>query len=140
MKYETPEMTTLTPAIKAIQGPGTSGMKDETHQLLDSSRRSLFELILPDDPITARIAPSTISLRVVIGSKRFEVKKDDAPLAHFGSFALSPDGQSLVTTLSVLDVPSVWETLYPPPPSTVSTNRIHAGHYDAKRRGLLLGL
>ncbi len=100
--------------------------------LVVGTGRSLFELILPDDPITARIAPSTISLRVVIGSKRFEVKKDDAPLAHFGSFALSPDGQSLVTTLSVLDVPSVWETLYPPPPSTVSTNRIHAGHYDAK--------
>lgn len=37
MKYETPEMTTLTPAIKAIQGPGSSGMKDETQQLLDSS-------------------------------------------------------------------------------------------------------
>lgn len=100
--------------------------------LVVGTGRSLFELILPDDPITARIAPSTISLWAVIGSKRFEVMKDDAPLTHFGSFALSPDGKSLVTTLSVLDVPSVWETLYPPPPSTVSMNRIHAGHYDAK--------
>ncbi len=94
--------------------------------------RSLFELILPDNPITGLIAPSSISLWAVIGSKRFEVKKDGAPLANFGSFALSPDGISLVTTLPVLDVPSAWETLYPPPPYTTSRNRIHAGHYDAK--------
>jgi dipeptidyl aminopeptidase/acylaminoacyl peptidase len=94
--------------------------------------RSLFELILPDDPITALIAPSSISLWAVIGSKRFEVKKDGAPLANFGSFALSPDGKSLATTLPVLDVPSAWETLYSPPPYTVSKNRIHAGHYDAR--------
>jgi dipeptidyl aminopeptidase/acylaminoacyl peptidase len=94
--------------------------------------RSLFELILPDDPTTARIAPSSISLWAVIGSKRFEVKKDRSPLAHFGSFALSPDGKSLVTTLPVLDVPSAWETLYPVPPSTISKNRIHVGHYNAK--------
>jgi dipeptidyl aminopeptidase/acylaminoacyl peptidase len=94
--------------------------------------RSLYELILPDDPTTARIAPPRISLWAVIGSKRLEVKRDGAPLGNFGSFALSPDGKSLVTTLPVLDVPSAWETLYPPPPSTVSKNRIHAGHYDAK--------
>lgn len=94
--------------------------------------RSLFELILPDDPITALIAPSSISLWAVIGSKPFEVKKDGAPLANFGSFALSPDGKSLVTTLPVLDVPSESETLYPAPPSTVSKNRIHAGQYDGK--------
>ena len=94
--------------------------------------RSLFELILPDDPITARIAPSTTSLWAVIGSKRFEVKKNGAPLANFGSSALSPDGNFLVATLPVLDVPSAWEALYPLPPSTPSTNRILAGHYDAK--------
>jgi dipeptidyl aminopeptidase/acylaminoacyl peptidase len=94
--------------------------------------RSLFELILPDDPVTALIAPSTISLWAVVGGKHFKVKKDGAPLANFGSFALSPDGKSLVTTLPVLDVPSAWEALYPPPPSTVSKNRIHAGHYDTK--------
>src|SRR5208282_3607386 len=94
--------------------------------------RNLAELILPSDPITAGIAPTAISLRVVIENKCFEVKKDGAPLANFGSFALSPDGKSLVTSLPVLDVPSDWETLYPPPPSTVSRNRIHAGHSDAK--------
>ena len=94
--------------------------------------RSLFDLILPDDPITARIAPSTVSLWAVVGSKRFEVQTDGAPLGHFGRFALSPDGRSLVTTLPVIDVPSAWEKLYLPPPSTVSANRIHAGHYDAK--------
>jgi dipeptidyl aminopeptidase/acylaminoacyl peptidase len=94
--------------------------------------RSLFELILPDNPLTARFAPSTSSLYAVVGGDRFEVKKDGARFADFGSFALSPDGKCLVTTLPVLDVPSAWETLYRSPPSTVSTNRIHAGHYDTK--------
>jgi dipeptidyl aminopeptidase/acylaminoacyl peptidase len=94
--------------------------------------RSLFELIFPTDLRSARNAPSTRYFWAVIGSKRFKVKKDGGPLASFGSFALSPDGQSLVTTLPVVDVPSAWETLYPPPPYTPSTHRIHAGHYDAK--------
>jgi len=94
--------------------------------------RSLFELILPGNPVTTRIAPSAVSLWAVAGSRRFEVKNAGVPLANFGSFALSPDGKSLVTTLPVLDVPSDWEPLYPSPPSTISKNRIHAGRYDAK--------
>jgi dipeptidyl aminopeptidase/acylaminoacyl peptidase len=94
--------------------------------------RSLFELILPDDPMTARIAPPTTSLWAVIDGERFEVKEDGLSLANFGSFALSPDGKSLVTTQPVLNVPSSWETLYPPPSFSVSKNRIRAGHYDAK--------
>ena len=32
-----------------------------------------------------------------------------------GDFALSPDGQSLVTELKVPEVPASWETLYPAP-------------------------
>ena len=94
--------------------------------------RSLFEVILPDDPVTALIAPSNISLWVVVGSKHFEVKQDGASLTNFGSFALSPDGNSLVTALPVLDVPSGWEMLYLPPSYTISKNRIHAGRYDTK--------
>ncbi|MGA2336083.1 MAG: hypothetical protein ABSG08_11965 [Terriglobales bacterium] len=99
--------------------------------------RSLFELILTDNPITARIAPSNISLWAVVGGRPFKVETNGTPLPNFGSFALSPDGRSLVTTQPVLDVPSAWETLYPPPPSppcavSPCTNRIHAGHYDSQ--------
>ena len=101
------------------------------------TQRSWFDLILPDNPTTARVAPSTISLWAVLDGKPVEVKKDGVPLANFGSFALSPDGKSLVTTLPVLDVPAAWETLYPSPatPSCAvspCTNRIHGGHYNAK--------
>jgi dipeptidyl aminopeptidase/acylaminoacyl peptidase len=95
--------------------------------------RSLNQLLLPDGPRTVKYySDRSYYLWAVIGGKRFEVKKDGAPFANFGSFALSPDGQSLVTTLPVLDVPTAWESLYPPPPYPISTNRIHAGHYDAK--------
>lgn len=112
--------------------PGQEKKAERAEAAVAGAGRSLFELILPDDPTTALIAPTTTSLWAVVGSEHFEVKKDGAPLAFFGSFALSPDGQSLITTLPVLDVPSKWETLYPAPPYTVSKNRIHAGHYDAK--------
>ena len=112
--------------------PGQEKKAERAEAAVVGAGRSLFELILPDDPTTALIAPTTTSLWAVVGSEHFEVKKDGAPLAFFGSFALSPDGKSLVTTLPVLDVPSKWETLYPAPPYTVSKNRIHAGHYDAK--------
>jgi dipeptidyl aminopeptidase/acylaminoacyl peptidase len=93
--------------------------------------RSLFELILPNDSTRAHIGRSSVSLWAVIGSKRFEVKTGDTPLANAGSLALSPDGESVVTTLPVLDVPSTWEMLYPPPPYTTSKNRVRVGHYDA---------
>ena len=78
--------------------------------------RKLSELVLPDDPINAVVAPSSIHLWAVVDDKRFEVKKAGEPLASFGSYALSPDGRYLVTTLPVADVPSQWEALYPPPP------------------------
>ena len=95
--------------------------------------RTLYELVFPDNPITKSISGGrNLNLSAVVGGDRFEVKKDDAPLANFGGLALSPDGKSLITTLPVLDVPSAWETLYPPPPYTISKNRLHAGHYDAK--------
>jgi hypothetical protein len=53
-------------------------------------------------------------LWAVINGKRFRVKQDGAPVVP-GDLALSPDGGSLVTTLPVRQVPSSWETLYPPP-------------------------
>lgn len=111
--------------------PGPEKKAEREAAAVAGAGRSLFELILPDDPTTALIARTTTSLWAVIGSEHFEVKKDGAPLASFGSFALSPDGKSLITTLPVVNVPTAWETLYAPPPSTISNNRIHAGHYDA---------
>ena len=120
--------------VYAVAGQAGKGKRKAEHEAASvvGTGRSLFELILPDDPITARIAPTSTSLWAVLGSKRFEVKNDGVPLANFGTVALSPDGRYLITTLPVVDVPSSWEALYPPPTFTVLTNHIHAGHYDAK--------
>ena len=120
--------------VYTVADPAGQEKKKEEHEAaaVVGTGRSLFELILPDNPITARIAPTPISLWAVVGGDCFEVKKDGTPLANFGSFALSPDGRSLVTTQPVLDVPSAWAPLYPPPRSTMSKNRIHAGRYVAK--------
>jgi len=84
--------------------------------------RSLYQLLLPDDPTDLRRG----NLWAVVGGEPFEVKQGGAPLVPEG-LALSPDGRSLVTTLLVHDVPSSWETLYPPF-ATSSRHRIHAGH------------
>ena len=93
--------------------------------------RSLPQLLLPDDPLTKRSASSNSYLWAVVGNKRFEVKHNGAPLAPEGNLALSPGGGSVVTTLVVADVPSSWETLYPPPYVSYPLYRIRAGHNSA---------
>jgi poly(3-hydroxybutyrate) depolymerase len=76
---------------------------------------SLLQLLLPNDPLVATSFSPSGYLWAAVGGKSFEVKHDGAPLVPGGDFALSPDGRSLVATLSVPKVPSSWETLYPPP-------------------------
>jgi len=82
--------------------------------------RSLMELLFPDVAVTGVVSVSSsyrnLRLYVVAAGKRFELKKDGVPFILFSQdVALSPDGRSLVTTLPVSDVPSSWDTLYPPP-------------------------
>jgi dipeptidyl aminopeptidase/acylaminoacyl peptidase len=91
--------------------------------------RLLFQLLFPDD---GRFSSRRSSLRAFIGGKRFQVQHDGARLFPEGDLVLSPDGVSLVTTLSVPEVPSSWETVYPPP--YLSDHfRIHAGHDSARQ-------
>jgi dipeptidyl aminopeptidase/acylaminoacyl peptidase len=94
--------------------------------------RALVQLVLPGDPLARQLVVRN-DLWVVDGGKRFEVRNNGVPVVLFGFYAqelaLSPDGNSLVTTLPVPEVPSSWEILYPPPyPSLPS--RIRAGHLD----------
>jgi hypothetical protein len=90
--------------------------------------RTLYDLVFPDDPITKSIAGGTnLKLWAVVGNKRFEVKHNRTPvILSRGGLALSPDGSSLVTMLPVPEVPSSWESLYPPP-FTSDPFRIRAG-------------
>jgi len=75
--------------------------------------RSLFELLFPDNPRSASSLHHTY-LHAVLDSRRFEIKQNGEPLVSEGDIALSPDSRSIVTRLPVKDIPSIWETLYPP--------------------------
>jgi dipeptidyl aminopeptidase/acylaminoacyl peptidase len=77
--------------------------------------RSLFELLFPDDPVTAKIQPSRRYLWAVVGNKRFRVQQEGLPIVLDGDFVMSRDGRSVITTLPIPKAPSSWETLYPPP-------------------------
>ena len=87
--------------------------------------RTYIDLFFPDHPsVVARSLH--FYLVAVIDGKPFKVTHDGAPLAVEGHLVLSPDGQSLVTRLPVLEAPPSWETLYPPPHES-SPYHIHAG-------------
>jgi len=99
--------------------------------------RRLEELLFPDDPLVKKIVTAPKShLWAVAGNRRFEVKHQDRPLipeAGLGrGLALAPDGRTVALTLRVPEVPSSWETLYPPP-SASSYLRIRAGRGSAKQ-------
>jgi dipeptidyl aminopeptidase/acylaminoacyl peptidase len=102
--------------------------------------RSLFELLLPDDPRTVQLSSPPRYLWAVVDQRRFEVKHEGTPLAPQGYLTLSPDGISLATTLAVSDIPPSWPVLYPPPyPS--SPYRIRPGVADSSaHQFVLIGL
>jgi dipeptidyl aminopeptidase/acylaminoacyl peptidase len=139
----------LTPATDAV---GTFDIRDRQHYVYtctaaNSARqnkrksereaaavvgtgRSLFELIFPDNPITARLSSPPSYLWAVVGGKRFEVKHDGAPIVPDGNLALSPNGNSIVTEFPASEVPSSWEILYPPPyPSDPLYHLRHLRHF-----------
>jgi dipeptidyl aminopeptidase/acylaminoacyl peptidase len=93
--------------------------------------RRLGQLILPEDPVVVRHSLPRSRLWAMSAGKTFQVKRGGAPIVPESDLALSPDGQSVVTTLPVADVPEEWETLYPPP-SASSPVHVHAGHESAK--------
>lgn len=84
---------------------------------------SLDELLFPHD------SSNRTRFWAVVGGSRFEVKHAGVPVVPGGKFALSPDGRSLVTTVVVPEVPSSWETLYPPPFAS-DRRRILTRHMD----------
>jgi dipeptidyl aminopeptidase/acylaminoacyl peptidase len=93
---------------------------------------SLFELILPNDPVTKYIEHPSHTVWAVTGGKPFMIKHDGKPLKLFGGdLAMSPDGRYVVARVPVSEVPASWETLYPPP-FVSDAYRIQAGHYDIK--------
>jgi dipeptidyl aminopeptidase/acylaminoacyl peptidase len=74
-------------------------------------------------------------LWAVLDGKRFRVVDASSrhPLAIHEdgrqALALSPDGRSVVTALTVSDIPPAWEALYPPPTPSYSV-RVKAGRQN----------
>lgn len=95
-------------------GKRWTGHMDRQVSSVVGTGHTLNELLLPNDPATIRLSPHDSYLWAVAGGEPFEVKHDGAPIVP-GVLALSPDGNSLVTTLPIHDVPPSWERLYPPP-------------------------
>ncbi len=107
--------------------------------------RSLFQLLIPDDPAVARLfSIRRYHLWAVDGDKHFEVKHGGAPIIPGGQWifsailALSPDCNSVVTTMPVAEVPESWETLFPPPFAGLA-HRIRA-HQDSVSQYVLINL
>jgi len=117
--------------VYVVADPAQREKSDAERQApaIDGTGRSLFPLLWPDDPNMLILVSSLNRLWAVVGGKPFEVKHDGDPLVPGRHLALSPDGQSVVTTLPVPEVPKSWETLYPPSFAS-SPNRIRAGHLD----------
>lgn len=101
--------------------------------------RSLIDLMFPADKYPSLMSEwhDRSELWAVIDGKRFRVKEESSgrPLylhsSGQDSLALSPDGRSVVTALTVPGIPLEWESLYLPlDPS--SQNRIRAGRQDVE--------
>ena len=93
--------------------------------------RQLYQLVLPEDPeVIERFSDLRYVLWVVLAGNRFQITHDRAPIIPTGDLALSPNGQSLITSLLVPEVPKSWTTLYPPPPSAPLSYAIRAGRQE----------
>jgi poly(3-hydroxybutyrate) depolymerase len=109
--------------------------REEKQAAIVGTGRSISQLLFPDGPQTPDMVQPPSYLWAVAGSKRFEVRINGAPFAVAeGHFALSPDGQSLVTRQTVSEVPASWETLYPSPFAS-SPYRFRAGHQHLEPGG-----
>jgi dipeptidyl aminopeptidase/acylaminoacyl peptidase len=111
----------------------TKWQREQQGPAIIAAGLSSLELLFPDDPVAheASSAPAYKShaLWAVVDGKRFEVKSETAPLAFITDLSLSPDGHSLLAIAPVTDVPSSWQTLYPPPYRPIR-HHIEAGHQD----------
>jgi dipeptidyl aminopeptidase/acylaminoacyl peptidase len=121
--------------VYTVADPAPLQKLREEHQApaMVGTGRSIFQLLLPDDPeLKYDLLPRSY-LWAVVGTRHFEVKTNGAPvvipLEGFG-LALSPDGESLIAQLVVPEVPPSWEELYPPPALSTSPNRIRAWRQD----------
>lgn len=100
---------------------------------VDVTGQSLASLLVPDSVASVRRnfvqTSATGHLWAAMGDKPVEVSHGDLPLvvsSNLAPLALSPSGDSVVTSVPVDSVPRDWEERYPPPVADAS-RRIRAG-------------
>jgi hypothetical protein len=111
-------------------------VQDKQAAAVAGTGRSLFSLLFPEDVTQPDVWAHDLSeLWAVRDGKRFRVIDTSShrpvPIHLYGqrTLALRPDGHSIVTALTVRDIPAEWEGLYPPR-SPSSAYRVRAGHQD----------
>src|SRR6266480_748589 len=122
--------TALSPEIRR------KALEDGQAHAIPGTGLNLHTLIFPEESMKPNIWINDLSeLWAVRGHKRFCVVDHSSghaiPIHLEGqrSLALSQDGRSVVTALTVSSVPPEWETLYPPP-FPAFPYRVRAGPQD----------
>ncbi len=122
--------TALSPAIRK------KALEDGQADAIPGTGLNLRTLIFPEESMKPNIWINDLSeLWAVRGHKRFRVmdhssgQKIPIHLEGQRSLALSPDGRSVATALTVSNVPPEWETLYRPP-FPAFPYRVRAGQQD----------
>jgi dipeptidyl aminopeptidase/acylaminoacyl peptidase len=98
---------------------------DEHQVAIVGTGRDIWQLLSPDSSKLALFGNRNY-LWAVMDGRRFQVTHAGEPIAPDEGLALAPDGSSLVTKLLSPEVPSSWETLYPPPYAS-DPHRVQAG-------------
>jgi dipeptidyl aminopeptidase/acylaminoacyl peptidase len=107
-----------------------TGQEKRDGPLVVATGHDFYHLFFPDEERRFDAGRKRTNLWAVVGGKRLQVKNESAPLAYLtGALALSPDGRSLVALAPVRDIPTSWETLYPPSEKYAAWG-IHAGYQD----------
>ncbi|MFZ3333725.1 MAG: hypothetical protein WA197_24010 [Candidatus Acidiferrales bacterium] len=115
-----------------------TAMRESQATAVDAKGYNIFGLLFggnDDLPFLKLSGHDLGELWAVNDGKPFEVRDasgEPIPIRRDGQWALalSPDGSSVVTALTVRDVPPEWETLYPSANNSAAY-RIKPGHQDA---------
>jgi dipeptidyl aminopeptidase/acylaminoacyl peptidase len=113
-----------------------SAAEEQRATAIVGTGRTLESLLFPELTTSTSVWVYDLSeLWAVLDGRRFRVMDTSSaqpvPIHLEGqrALALSPDGHSVVTALTVGVVPPEWETLYPPPPASAAY-RIRAGRQN----------
>jgi dipeptidyl aminopeptidase/acylaminoacyl peptidase len=126
--------------VYCIESPrlGETSKRESQATAVDAKGYNIFGLLFGgnDDLRFVKLSGHDLGeLWAVDDGKRFQVRDgsgEPIPIRRDGqrALALSPDGRSVLTALTVRDVPPEWEAMYPSADNS-AVHRIKPGHQDA---------